>query len=154
MFTQISPSSADLGETLCSLNFASRVRGVEYGPARKQSDPAESFKLRQMVVSHTLGFCVLFWECFLSKLTELNNVVILFFFFFFFFHFSSMQVEKLRQEEKETSRLNESLQLMQLKYASRENMFKTLQEKVKQQLRLLNYLPRNPFSFFASSFQY
>ncbi|XP_020273784.1 kinesin-like protein KIN-14J isoform X2 [Asparagus officinalis] len=88
MFTQISPSSADLGETLCSLNFASRVRGIEYGPARKQSDPQESFKLKQMA-------------------------------------------EKLRQEEKETGRLNESLQLMQLKYASRENVFKTLQDKIR-----------------------
>ncbi|XP_026655969.2 kinesin-like protein KIN-14J [Phoenix dactylifera] len=88
MFAQISPSSADLGETLCSLNFASRVRGVEHGPARKQSDPAESFKLKQMA-------------------------------------------EKLRQEEKESARLKESLQLMQLKYASRENVFKTLQEKIR-----------------------
>lgn len=88
MFAQIGPSSADLGETLCSLNFASRVRGVEYGPVRKQPDPAESLKLKQMA-------------------------------------------EKLRQEEKETARLNESLQLMQLKYASRENVFKTLQEKIR-----------------------
>ncbi|XP_020102576.1 kinesin-like protein KIN-14J isoform X1 [Ananas comosus] len=88
MFAQISPSSADLGETLCSLNFASRVRGIEYGPVRKQSDAAESFKLKQMA-------------------------------------------EKLRQEEKETARLNESLQLMHLKYASRENVFKALQEKIR-----------------------
>ncbi|XP_038976129.1 LOW QUALITY PROTEIN: kinesin-like protein KIN-14J, partial [Phoenix dactylifera] len=88
MFAQISPSSADLGETLCLLNFASRVRGVEHGPARKQSDPAESFKLKQMA-------------------------------------------EKLRQEEKETARLNESLQSMQLKYASQEYVIKTLQEKVR-----------------------
>ncbi|GJZ83168.1 kinesin-like protein KIN-14S [Tanacetum coccineum] len=36
MFVQISPNSADLGETVFSLNFASRVRGVELGPARKQ----------------------------------------------------------------------------------------------------------------------
>ena len=62
MFTQISPSSADLGETLCSLNFASRVRGIEYGPARKQSDPAESFKLKQMVASYAVIFSSLFWE--------------------------------------------------------------------------------------------
>ncbi|XP_072961067.1 kinesin-like protein KIN-14J [Typha angustifolia] len=88
MFAQISPSSADLGETICTLNFASRVRGIEHGPARKQSDPAESFKLKQMV-------------------------------------------DKLRQEEKETARLNESLQLMHLKYASRENVFKILQEKIR-----------------------
>ncbi|KAI0530839.1 hypothetical protein KFK09_000387 [Dendrobium nobile] len=89
MFAQISPSLADLGETLCTLNFASRVRGVEHGPARKQSDPADNFKLKQMV-------------------------------------------EKLRQEEKEVSKLNESLQMMHIKYASRENIFKTLQEKIRE----------------------
>ena len=49
MFIQISPSSTDSGETLCSLNFASRVRAVEHGPARKQADPAESLKFKQMV---------------------------------------------------------------------------------------------------------
>ncbi|CAM0955635.1 unnamed protein product [Alopecurus aequalis] len=48
MFVQISPSSSDSGETLCSLNFASRVRAIEQGPARKQVDPAENFKLKQM----------------------------------------------------------------------------------------------------------
>ncbi|CAI0551273.1 unnamed protein product [Linum tenue] len=49
MFVQISPSSADLGETLCSLNFATRVRGVETGPARKHSDHNELLKYKQMV---------------------------------------------------------------------------------------------------------
>lgn len=49
MFVQISPSSADLGETVCSLNFASRVRGVEHGPARKQTDVTELFKYKQLV---------------------------------------------------------------------------------------------------------
>ncbi|KAL6610176.1 hypothetical protein ACP70R_040145 [Stipagrostis hirtigluma subsp. patula] len=48
MFVQISPSSTDSGETLCSLNFASRVRAVEHGPARKQVDPDESSKLKQL----------------------------------------------------------------------------------------------------------
>ncbi|XP_062231318.1 kinesin-like protein KIN-14J [Phragmites australis] len=88
MFVQISPSSTDSGETLCSLNFASRVRAVEHGPARKQVDPAESLKLKQMT-------------------------------------------EKLRHEEKENARLSQSLQLMQLKYASRENVFRSLNEKVR-----------------------
>jgi len=88
MFIQISPSSTDSGETLCSLNFASRVRAVEHGPARKQADPAESLKFKQMS-------------------------------------------EKLRHQEKEIAQLNQSLQLMQLKYASRENVFRTLNEKVK-----------------------
>ncbi|KAI7741670.1 hypothetical protein M8C21_005368 [Ambrosia artemisiifolia] len=49
MFVQISPSSADLGETICSLNFASRVRGIEHGPARKQTDITELFKYKQLV---------------------------------------------------------------------------------------------------------
>lgn len=89
MFVQISPSSADSGETLCSLNFASRVRAIEYGPARKQVDPAENFKLKQMA-------------------------------------------EKLCHEEKENAKLNESLQLMQLKYASRESVFRALQEKIRE----------------------
>ncbi|XP_066361701.1 kinesin-like protein KIN-14J [Miscanthus floridulus] len=88
MFVQISPSSMDSGETLSSLNFASRVRSVEHGPARKQVDPAETLKFKQMT-------------------------------------------EKLRHEEKENAQLNQRLQLMQLKHASRENVFRTLNEKVK-----------------------
>lgn len=55
MFVQISPSAADVGETLCSLNFASRARGVENGPARKQGDVAELFKYKQMVCRLTVG---------------------------------------------------------------------------------------------------
>ncbi|RVX19069.1 Kinesin-like protein KIN-14S [Vitis vinifera] len=46
MFVQISPSAADLGETLCSLNFASRVRGIGCGPVRKQADLTELFKYK------------------------------------------------------------------------------------------------------------
>lgn len=52
MFVQISPSAADVGETLCSLNFASRVRGIENAPARKQSDLTDLFKFKQMVCRH------------------------------------------------------------------------------------------------------
>lgn len=50
MFVQISPSEADVSETLCSLNFASRVRGVELGPARKHLDSSELFKYKQLVM--------------------------------------------------------------------------------------------------------
>jgi hypothetical protein len=53
MFVQISPNDGDVGETLCSLNFASRVRGVELGPARKQLDSGELFKYKQLVYLYT-----------------------------------------------------------------------------------------------------
>ncbi|KAL9691694.1 hypothetical protein QQ045_012120 [Rhodiola kirilowii] len=48
MFVQVSPTATDLGETLCSLNFASRVRGIEAGPARKQADMNDIFKYKQL----------------------------------------------------------------------------------------------------------
>ncbi|KAI5669728.1 hypothetical protein M9H77_19581 [Catharanthus roseus] len=49
MFVQISPSERDLSETLSSLNFATRVRGIELGPARKQIDTSELQKMKLMV---------------------------------------------------------------------------------------------------------
>ncbi|KAI8552295.1 hypothetical protein RHMOL_Rhmol06G0255500 [Rhododendron molle] len=48
MFVQISPNENDLSETLCSLNFASRVRGIELGPAKKQADSTELLKYKQL----------------------------------------------------------------------------------------------------------
>ncbi|KAL9328539.1 hypothetical protein ACSQ67_003542 [Phaseolus vulgaris] len=49
MLVQISPSDQDLGETLSSLNFATRVRGVELGPVKKQIDTSELQKLKAML---------------------------------------------------------------------------------------------------------
>ncbi|KAL3630147.1 hypothetical protein CASFOL_023131 [Castilleja foliolosa] len=49
MFVQISPSDQDASETLSSLNFATRVRGVELGPARKQIDTSEIQKMKSML---------------------------------------------------------------------------------------------------------
>uniref|UniRef100_A0A2C9UFK6 Kinesin motor domain-containing protein n=1 Tax=Manihot esculenta TaxID=3983 RepID=A0A2C9UFK6_MANES len=48
MFVQISPNENDLGETLCSLNFGSRVRGIELGPAQRLLDTAELLRYKQM----------------------------------------------------------------------------------------------------------
>ncbi|KAM7469316.1 hypothetical protein LguiA_007499 [Lonicera macranthoides] len=88
MFVQISPSSADLGETICSLNFASRVRGIEHGPARKQADMTDLFKYKQMA-------------------------------------------EKAKHDEKETKKLQDSLQSAQLRLTAREQICRSLQEKVR-----------------------
>ncbi|TYI57805.1 hypothetical protein E1A91_D11G307800v1 [Gossypium mustelinum] len=88
MFVQINPSNADLGETLCSLNFASRVRGIESGPARKQVDLAEVYKYKQMA-------------------------------------------EKLKHDEKETKKLQDNVQSLQLRIAAREHICRNLQEKVR-----------------------
>ena len=49
MFVHISPSERDLSETLSSLNFATRVRGVELGPAKRQVDTSELQKMKTMV---------------------------------------------------------------------------------------------------------
>lgn len=49
MFVQISPSDQDVGETLSSLNFATRVRGVELDPVKKQIDTGELQKTKAMV---------------------------------------------------------------------------------------------------------
>ncbi|XP_057549960.1 kinesin-like protein KIN-14Q isoform X2 [Amaranthus tricolor] len=49
MFVQISPNENDLSETICSLNFASRVKGVELGPAKKQLDNTEFLRYKQLV---------------------------------------------------------------------------------------------------------
>ncbi|KAF5749722.1 Di-glucose binding protein with Kinesin motor domain isoform 1 [Tripterygium wilfordii] len=49
MFVQISPSEKDLSESLSSLNFATRVRGVELGPARKQVDTSEIQRMKTML---------------------------------------------------------------------------------------------------------
>ncbi|CAH2068898.1 unnamed protein product, partial [Thlaspi arvense] len=46
MFVQISPSEHDVSETLSSLNFATRVRGVELGPSRKQIDNSELQRMK------------------------------------------------------------------------------------------------------------
>ena len=42
MFVNTSPAVYNLGETVCSLNFAARCRNVELGSAKKQSDNSDS----------------------------------------------------------------------------------------------------------------
>ncbi|XP_020962132.1 kinesin-like protein KIN-14R [Arachis ipaensis] len=49
MFLQISPSDKDLDETLSSLNFATRVRGVVLGSGKMQVDTSELQKTKAML---------------------------------------------------------------------------------------------------------
>ncbi|KFK23647.1 hypothetical protein AALP_AAs48102U000100 [Arabis alpina] len=94
MFVQISP-------TLCSLNFASQVRGIESGPARKQADASELIKFKQMA-------------------------------------------EKLKHEEKETKKLQDTVQSLQLRLAAREHISKALQDKVHlARMTLISYKALN-----------
>lgn len=47
MLVNVNPTEADAGETACSLGFASRVRGVELGPAKRHIEAgAEVQELR------------------------------------------------------------------------------------------------------------
>lgn len=38
MLVHVSPSDKDASETMASLNFATKARGVELGPAKRQAD--------------------------------------------------------------------------------------------------------------------
>ena len=43
-----------------------------------------------------------------------------------------LQAEKLKQDEKESKKMQESLQVLQLKFAAREQLCRNLQEKVER----------------------
>ena len=56
MVVQVSPVEKNVSETMCSLNFAQRVRTVELGQATRKTDTAEvaqlKDRLRECEVSH------------------------------------------------------------------------------------------------------
>eukprot|EP00611_Tribonema_gayanum_P024135 TRINITY_DN5249_c0_g1_i2.p1 TRINITY_DN5249_c0_g1~~TRINITY_DN5249_c0_g1_i2.p1 ORF type:complete len:587 (-),score=201.36 TRINITY_DN5249_c0_g1_i2:608-2368(-) len=49
MFCNVSPAAYNLGETICSLNFAARCRAVELGPAKKNAESAEVSRCKRTV---------------------------------------------------------------------------------------------------------
>lgn len=51
MFVNVAPGEADAGESVCSLNFAARVRGVELGAVRRNIDAAADVRALQEQVS-------------------------------------------------------------------------------------------------------
>ncbi|KAL6660269.1 hypothetical protein ACP70R_002391 [Stipagrostis hirtigluma subsp. patula] len=93
MFVQISPSDNDVSETLSSLNFASRVRGIELGPARKQVDTAELQKVKQML---------------------------------------ERTKQEVRLKDDSFKKLEENFQNLETRAKGKEQLCKTLQEKVKE----------------------
>jgi len=46
MITQIAPVRKNEGETICSLNFAQRVRNVELGAATKKTENGDGTEVR------------------------------------------------------------------------------------------------------------
>ena len=51
MITQISPTEDDVEETMCTLQFATRVRGVELGAAKshKKSSTGEMLEMKKTI---------------------------------------------------------------------------------------------------------
>lgn len=49
MFVNVSPAAYNAGETLCSLNFASRCRAVELGVARRNADSPDVARLKRVI---------------------------------------------------------------------------------------------------------
>lgn len=49
MFVQISPVVKNVSESVCSLNFAARVRAVELGAAKKVTESAEVALLKKRI---------------------------------------------------------------------------------------------------------
>ena len=54
MFVQLGPSAASISETMCSLNFAARVRNIELGPAKQNIEDANLLKYREQVLIYKL----------------------------------------------------------------------------------------------------
>lgn len=55
MVVQVSPVVKNCDETVNSLNFAARVRAVELGSAKKQSESAEVASLRKRIKELEVG---------------------------------------------------------------------------------------------------
>jgi hypothetical protein len=52
MFVTVTPTEANSLETLCSLNFGARVRGLTLGPAKRHIEPGgELAQLRTELIS-------------------------------------------------------------------------------------------------------
>lgn len=147
MFVQISPLEQDLGETLSSLNFATRVRGVELGPARKQIDVVELQKLKMMVrygfsIGMLLSLTVMIPACthtanFLYQIIEKPVLNVIFLFCLFpFFPLILMKLDKAKQELRSKDnalwKLEENLRNFEGKAKGKDQICRIQQEKLSE----------------------
>ncbi|GAB4844689.1 hypothetical protein Ancab_038091 [Ancistrocladus abbreviatus] len=75
IFVQMNPSEQDLGETPSSLNFASRVCGIDMGPAKRQIYTSELKKAKMLVNCSSNGYgrkVVVLWNFMLLSCYELD----------------------------------------------------------------------------------
>ncbi len=53
MFCQISPAEENFQESMCSLQFASRVNNVQLGEAKRSVESGELIRYKQMISTQT-----------------------------------------------------------------------------------------------------
>lgn len=55
MIVQVAPIEKHVNETLCSLNFAQRVKSVELGAAGRKVESAEMSALKERLAQYEVG---------------------------------------------------------------------------------------------------
>lgn len=132
MFVQISPSEQDMSETLSSLNFATRVQGVELGPAKRQIDLGELQKMK-MMVSSKLFNCYVLLVNYVLDAAAWNRLIS---FIYWYGASDFLKLDKAKQEsnskDEALRKLEEKIQTLEGKAKSKDHNCKNQKEKVNE----------------------